>query len=151
MPPADPNLPCRQEVFNISSDKLNRDNEAGLIGALAPHDQAVAVVGQVLVLSDPSVFFTINSRDQQEFDAKRAFQAVKTRAGDKFDCVAFFIDRRSGLPNLGNYSVSVHNSVRGINHFKGDSYSQRGEWGTTRLLACQIISLRNPDFRTCLH
>jgi hypothetical protein len=110
----------------------------------------MAIVGQVLVLADPSVFFTINSSNQQEFDAQRAFQAVKTRAGDKFDFVAFIIDRASSL-NFGNYNVPVHNDVKGIGHFKGDFYSVRGEWGTNKLLACQVLSLNSPDFRTYLH
>jgi len=152
LPPADPNQPCRREVFNLSWEKLNQDNNASLESAgNLPQDQPVAIVGQVLVLADPSVFFTINSDNQQEFDAKRAFQAVKTRAGDKFDFVAFIIDRASGLPFIGNYNVPVHNDVKGIEHYKGDFYSVRGEWGTNKLLACQVLSLRSPDLRTYLH
>jgi len=152
LPPADPNELCRQRVFNLSWEKLNEDNTAHLKSVAAlPRDQAVGVFGQVLVLADPSVFFTINSRGQQEFDAKRAFQAVKTRGGDKFDFVAFIVDRQSGLPYIGNYNVPVHNDVKGIKHFKGDSYSVRSEWGTNKLLACQVHSFESPDFRTYLH
>jgi len=151
LPPADPTQLCRPEVFNLSWEKLNQDNNAFLESAgNLPQDQHVDIIGQVLVLADPSVFFTINSRNQKEFDAKRAFQAVQTRAGDKFDFVAFIIDLASGL-DFGNYNVPIHNDVKGINHFKTDFYSVRGEWGTNKLLACQVLSLRSPDFRTYLH
>jgi hypothetical protein len=105
----------------------------------------------VMVLADPSAFFTINSSGQKELDAKRAFQIVRARAGDKFDFVAFIVDRQSGLPSIGNYSVPVHNDLKGINHHKGDSYSVRGDWGTTKLLACQVHSSASPDLRTYLH
>lgn len=153
LPPAVPNELCRQQVFNVSWEKLHEDNTTYLKSVAAlPQDQPVGVLGEVLVLSDPSLFFKINGKDQQEFDAKRAYQALKSHSGDKFDFVLFLMDRPSGVPFVNNYNVPVHHDVKGIGeHFKGKSYSVRGEWNTTKLLACQVISLAPPDVRTCLH
>jgi hypothetical protein len=153
LPPANPEALCRQEVFNISWEKISADNEEKLKKMEAPpQDQPIRAFGEVLVLSGPSVVFAFNSSsNQQELDAKRAFQAVRNYAGDKFDFVAFIIDRKSGLSSVGNYYVPVHQAVKGINHHKGNFYSARAEWGTTRLLACQVHSMMMPDFRTYLH
>lgn len=154
LPPADENEVCRDVAFSLSWEKLNRDNEERLRREGAPpHDAPVERFGQVLALSDPSLFLKVRT-DHFQFDAKRAYQIIQPTIGDGFDFVAFIIDPKMGEAFYqGNFSIPIFNDVSGINHFKGVPFSVRKEWGTQKLSACQVISpLPLPiSFRTFLH
>lgn len=151
LPPADSYKECRGPAFSVSWEKVNADHGKRLEGSVLPRADAIEQLDQVLVLGDSSSFFTINSNGQTEFDVKMAYDTVRPRLGDRFDFVAFLVDRDSGLKYVGDYNVQVFNDVKGIKHYLGDSYSQRPAWNTTRLRACQVHSETDLAQRTLLH
>ncbi|MGD0920491.1 MAG: hypothetical protein ABSA70_01860 [Terriglobia bacterium] len=157
LPPADRNGACRHQAFDLSWKKLQQDNQKRIArNAEAPHAIAVDRVGEVLVLADSLTFFPINSQEQREFDILRAYELIRPRLGDRFDFVAFIVHWESWGETgrrfyVGDYSVPVLNDVSGIKHYKGDAFSDRPSWGTSRLRACQVHSYKPLTFYRCLH
>lgn len=143
LPPASRFEECREVAFSLSWEKINRDNEERLsrVEFLA-EDNPTEMVGEVFILADPTVFFSPRN-GLQVFDPIRAFQTVRNTIGDVVDFVAFIIDPNLGDNfNQGNHDVPVFNDVRGINHSRlpVSSTRERDRFGTSRLLACQVIS-----------
>ncbi len=154
LPRADQSEECRDVALCLSWEKLNRDNEERLRReGVLPHDAPIERFGQVPVLTDTTLFMKVRE-DHYEFDVKRAYQSIRPTIGDGFDFVAFIIDPKMGeFFYQNNVSIPIFNNVSGINHFRGNSYSVRSEWGAQKLLACQVISpLPLPiSFRTFIH
>ena len=149
LPTADVGDGCRSQVLNVEWRKVGDTTRPR--PAAAPHDTDAVVAGQVTVLSDPSVWVTTQT-GAMEFRPDLAYASFRRNAPDSFDFVCFIIATSTWGNDavahaVGNYSVTVFNNIVGINHFKGSNFNNRSQWGTSKLVGCQVISMSQPALK----
>lgn len=102
------------------------------VGApIIQHAVNVQDFGDVCVIEDPgNLVVTINGQQQVDFVA--AYQLFRTRHGDDYDHVTFFLDTASGMPQecACSFFSWIYNNVQGIGL---GAINNRATWGTSRL------------------
>lgn len=69
-----------------------------------------------------------------------AYELFRETHPDAYDFLVFFSDTSSGMPSTGSFHNAIFNATSGINYYAGDSYNNRAAWGTSKLLAMNVIS-----------
>ncbi|HEX4947629.1 MAG TPA: hypothetical protein VFZ34_13245 [Blastocatellia bacterium] len=98
---------------------------------IVQHAVNVQDFGDVCVIQDPgNLVITINGQQQVDFVA--AYQLFRTRHGDDYDHVTFFLDTVSGMPTqcACSFFSWIYNDVQGIGL---GNINNRAAWGTSRL------------------
>lgn len=98
---------------------------------IVEHAVNVQDFGDVCVIQDPgNLVITINGQQQVDFVA--AYQLFRTKHGDDYDHVTFFLDTASGMPTecACSFFSWIYNDVQGIGL---GAINNRAAWGTARL------------------
>jgi hypothetical protein len=149
VPPAPADDRCHRTMLDISPEKIYADQRArGLASTVS-----VGTDAAVPYLVDPSktLFFGPEDADGKTFVIRSAYEAVRSRIGDKFDFVAFVLDR--GMSE-GYYYRPIFNDARGIDfYWEQDSpkpFDKREEWDVINLRGVLVLPQRL-NVKTCLH
>ncbi len=73
-------------------------------------------------------------------DYIHAYQLFRQTHPDAYDFLIFFSDTASGMPSTGSFHNAIFNATSGINYYAGDAYNNRPAWGSSKLLAFNVIS-----------
>jgi hypothetical protein len=131
---------CNLDHFFLSDDKIHRRNlqrlrERNEGPQDEPADPSTAVFGEIFVIEDDGTIVSDGT-----IDHVAAYDLFRTQFGDDYDFVFFHYDTASGVPGPGNSSPTIHNTISGINHYRGDSYDDRSTWSSTKIQSYQKIT-----------
>jgi hypothetical protein len=102
-----------------------------------PNARVVRDFGDVCVIQADGTVIKIRPGGSRYVDFVAAYHLFRTRHGDDYDFVSFFLDTESGLPGVFNsYSSIIFNDVQGIGY--GD-WDERADWRTRRLQSFQVL------------
>lgn len=100
-------------------------------------------VGQIFLIEDDGTLIlppSVTGLNYDSIDLVKAYKEFRLTCGDDYDFVAMYIDLPSGMPNLGSFHRCVSTKVNGINHPRGNTFDQRANYNSVRLLGIQQLA-----------
>lgn len=119
------------DMTNLDWARVHHAMTESVVAPIVPHALQVQDFGDICVVEDDGTLVqTING--QQQVDFVRAYQLFRTKHGDDYDHITFFLDTVSGMPQecACSFFSWIYNEVQGIGL---GSINSRAAWGTARL------------------
>lgn len=107
-------------------------------------------VGQIFLIEDDGTLIlppSVTGLNYDSINLVKAYKEFRLTFDDDYDFVAIYVDLPSGMPNLGSFHRCVCTNVTGINHPRGNTYDQRANYNSVRLLGLQQLA-KNQFSRT---
>ena len=116
-------------------DKIHRENKANIQRAKKEAQEKDPDFGNLAVVVDDGALVTGSG-----IDYIHAYELFREAHPDVYDFLIFFSDTASGMPGTGSFHSAIFNSTSGINYYAGDNVNNRAAWGSSKLLAFNVIS-----------
>ena len=123
------------DMMFVDFAKIHRENLPNIEKAKSRNPPKHTDFGNLAVVVDDGALVTGGT-----IDYIHAFEIFRDTHLDVYDFLIFFSDTASGMPFTGSFHNGIFNATSGINYYAGDSYDNRAAWGTTKLLAFNVIS-----------
>jgi len=138
------------DPYKVHLINLRRQKRISPEGMEEPREgPATAVFGEVFVIEDDGSIITNPGAGNESVDHIEAFKVFQDEFGDDYDFLFFLHDTTSGMTGGGGTGPTIYNDITGINHYKGDAFDSRADWGSTRLQSYSYVHYN--DIRHWLH